>query len=89
MDYRRQAGISEKTLKNDLAAIRFFHKFTGSRNELPDNRDLGIEKTPQGGKDRSWTDEEYQLMMEKAARLGRQDVVLAMKLARWVRAAYS
>ena len=45
---------------------------------------LGIEKTPQGGKDRSWTDEEYQLMMEKAARLGRQDVVLAMKLARQI-----
>jgi site-specific recombinase XerD len=81
VDYRRQAGISEKTLKNDLAAIRFFHQFTGSRNVLPDNRELGMAKTPQGGKDRAWTDEERQLMMEKAIRLGRQDVVDAMELA--------
>ena len=82
VDYRRQAGISEKTLKNDLAAIRFFHQFTGSRNVLPDNRELGMAKTPPGGKDRAWTDEEHRLMMEKAVGLGRQDVVLAMKLAR-------
>ena len=82
VDYRRQAGITEKTLKNDLAAIRFFHQFTGSRNLLPDNRSLGIKKTPQGGKDRAWTAEEYQSMMDKAGKLGRQDVVDAMKLAR-------
>ncbi len=82
VDYRRQAGISEKTLKNDLAAIRFFHQFTGSRNLLPDNRSLGIKKTPQGGRDRAWTVEEYQGMMAKAGTLGRQDVVDALKLAR-------
>ena len=82
VDYRRQAGISEKTLKNDLAAIRFFHQFTGSHNQLPDNKELGLEKTPPGGKDRSWTDEEQKLIMENAAGLGRQDVVLALKLAR-------
>ncbi len=81
-DYRRQAGISEKTLKNDLAAIRFFHQFTGSRNTLPDNRELGMAKTTLGGKDRAWTFEEQTLMMEKAAGLGRQDVVLALKLTR-------
>jgi len=84
VDYRRQEGISEKTLKNDLSAVRFFHQFINSRNELPDNRALGIEKTPEGGKDRAWTDEEYQQMMEKAIKLGRRDVVMAMKLARHV-----
>jgi site-specific recombinase XerD len=82
VDYRRQAGITEKTLKNDLTAIRFFHQFTGSRNELPDNRSLGIEKTLQGVKDRAWTNEEYRLMVEKAVGLGRQDVVLAIRLSR-------
>ncbi len=82
VDYRRQSGISEKTLKNDLAAIRFFHQFTGSHNVLPNNRELGMAKTPPGAKDRAWTDEEQKLMMEKAAGLGRQDVVLALKLAR-------
>jgi len=81
VDYRRQAGISEKTLKNDLAAVRFFHQLTGSRNELPDNRSLGIAKTPPGGKDRAWTDEEHRLMMERAVGLGRQDVVLVLLLA--------
>lgn len=84
VDYRRQAGIAEKTLKNDLSAVRFFHQFTNSRNELPDNRALGIEKTLEGGKDRAWTDEEYQRMIEKAVELGRKDVVMAMKLARQV-----
>ena len=29
VDYRRQVGISEKTLKNDLAAIRFFTSLPG------------------------------------------------------------
>jgi integrase len=82
VDYRRQTGITEKTIKNDLTAIRFFHQFTGSRNLLPDNRSLGIKKTPQGGRDRAWTAEEYQRMMDKAGNLGRQDVVDAMKLAR-------
>ena len=82
VDYRRQTGITEKTIKNDLTAIRFFHQFTGSRNVLPDNRELGIKKTPQGVKDRAWTAEEYQRMMDKAGKLGRQDVVDAMKLAR-------
>jgi site-specific recombinase XerC len=82
VDYRRQMGISEKTLKNDLAAVRYFHQFTRSRNELPDNRALGIAKTPPGGKDRAWTDEECRLMLERAVGLNRQDVVLAIKLAR-------
>jgi site-specific recombinase XerD len=41
VDYRRQAGISEKTLKNDLAAIRFFHQLARSRVVLPDNRLMG------------------------------------------------
>ncbi len=82
VDYRRQAGISEKTLKNDLTAIRFFHQCTGSRNMLPDNRELKIKKTPQGGKDRAWTAEEYQRMLDQAVKLGRQDVVDTMKLAR-------
>ncbi len=82
VDYRRQMGIAEKTLKNDLAAVRFFYQFTGSRNELPDNRSLGIEKTPPGSKDRAWTDEEQKMMLEQAVRLERQDVALAIKLAR-------
>lgn len=69
-------------MKNDLTAIRFFHRLTGSHMVLPDNRSLGMKRTPQGGKDRAWTDEEYQHMMENAVKLGRQDVVEAMKLAR-------
>ena len=59
-----------------------FYQFTGLPYVLPDNRDLGMTKTPSGGKDRAWTEEEHQLMMEQAIRLDCQDVVLAMKLAR-------
>lgn len=82
VEYRRREGTSEKTLKNDLSAVRFFHRFTDSRNELPDNRALGLGQTPAGGKDKSWMEEEYRRMLEKAEKLGRTDVVMAMKLAR-------
>ncbi|MBE0435843.1 MAG: tyrosine-type recombinase/integrase [Methylomicrobium sp.] len=82
VEHRRQGGVSEKTLKNDLAAVRFFHRFANPRHELPDNQLLGLVKTSGGGKDRAWTKNEYQLMMGKAERLGRKDVIMAMKLAR-------
>jgi integrase len=80
--HRRAEGTAEKTIKEDLSAIRFFHRFSGSENELPDNQALGIGKTPFGGKERAWTDREYDAMIAEAERLGRQDVVLAVKIAR-------
>jgi integrase len=80
--HRRAEGTAEKTIKEDLSAIRFFHRFSGSENELPDNQALGIGKTPPGGKERAWTEKEYYDAIAEAERLGRRDVVLAMKIAR-------
>ena len=82
VEHRHAQGVAEKTIKEDLSAIRFFHRFSGSKTKLPDNREFGITKTATDGKDRTWTDKEYNQMMEEAERLGRHDVVLSLRIAR-------
>lgn len=82
IEWRRENGIREKTIKEDLSAIRFFHRYTGARRELAPNEVFGIGRTPQGGVDRAWTQGEYEKMLRLAEKLGRRDVVLTMRLAR-------
>ncbi|MBC7105676.1 MAG: tyrosine-type recombinase/integrase [Firmicutes bacterium] len=80
--YRRESGISEKTLKGDLAAVRFWHnQIPGVRHQLPDNRALGLQKTG-AHEDRAWTDAEYRKLVDLAYRLGRVEIARAMELAR-------
>jgi site-specific recombinase XerC len=82
IEWRRENGIREKTIKEDLSAIRFFHRYTGARRELAPNEAFGIGRTPQGGVDRAWTQGEYEKMLRLAEKLDRRDVVLTMRLAR-------
>jgi integrase len=80
--YRRAAGISEKTIKGDLAAVRFWHaQIPAARFELPDNRALGLARSP-GPEDRAWTDTEYRRLVDLARQLGRTEIARAMELAR-------
>ncbi|WP_018085709.1 tyrosine-type recombinase/integrase [Desulfurispora thermophila] len=83
IEHRRAEGTAEKTIKNDIAAIRFFHRYMDAKYKLPDNKALGLMSTPNGGKDRSWTDREYHKMLKLARTAGREDVVCAMRLARY------
>jgi site-specific recombinase XerC len=84
IDWRRENGITEKTIKQDLSAIRFFHRFAGAGSKLAPNEVLGLGHTPAGKADRAWTPEEYARMLRLAQELNRRDVALTMQLARWM-----
>lgn len=84
IDYRRGNETSEKTIKSDLAAVRFFHRYIeGARFQLSGNEKFGLASTPDGRADRAWSDGEYKKMIALAERLDRPEVALAMRLARY------
>lgn len=87
--HRQQEGLAPKTIKNDLAAIRYLHdQVQNPRFTLSDNRQLQqlhgitLAKTPQVTGDRAWTEREYRDMKGLANALGRSDVADVMTLAR-------
>ncbi len=79
--YLKETGKSPSTIKTDLAGIRFFHELSESRNKLPNNDKLDIEKREIGKLDRSWTEKEYKKAIDIAYSMGRMDVALGMKMA--------
>jgi len=82
--FRRERGIPDRTIKNELAAYRFFWRYV-EKNKLhtvPENKDLGLETARIGKTDRAWSGDEYRMMLSLAKNLGRTDVELALRLAR-------
>lgn len=86
---RKNAGISPKTIKNDLTALRYLHdQIQQPRYVLSDNKELqqqyGIEltKTSQVNGNRAWTADEYQGMMQIAKELRQENVADCLTLAR-------
>lgn len=74
LQHRQDEGLSDKTIKNDLAAIRYLHdllpsaKYQLSTNaQLIDRYDLTLEKTVAVSGDRSWTQGEYEAMLSLLA----------------------
>lgn len=84
IDWRRENGVTEKTIKQDLSAVRFLHRFTGAKNELAPNKVFDLERTSPGGVNRAWTPGEYTGMLGLAQNLNRREVALTMQLARWL-----
>lgn len=83
VNHRRDQDKSEKTIKNDIAALRFYRRYMEDTNrELIDNRGIGLKSTPDGRKDRAWREEEYEKMLKLTRGLNRKDVELAIRLAR-------
>lgn len=68
------------TIKMELSAIRFFHGLTGSKERLPENEKLNLEKRVFGGVERSWNEEELRNAIDLAEKMNRIDVVMALKL---------
>lgn len=77
IQYRQDEGISSKTIKNDLGAIRYMHDLLSnakyklaSNAELKRNYDVHLEKTIAVDGNRAWTEQEYtnmqQLLSEQA-----------------------
>ena len=53
------------------------------RHQLPGNGELLLQRRTFGGVDRSWSREEFQRMLAEALRLGREDYVTILYLARY------
>ena len=64
VSYMQDKGLSASTIKTELAAIRFFHdSMPYTRNTLPTNDDLKLEKRKFGGVDRTWSEIEFGKML--------------------------
>lgn len=70
-EYRQAEGISDKTLKNDLGAIRYLHDMVpnakyelASNQQLKQEYDVYLNKTIAITGDRGWTNSEYKEMQQ-------------------------
>ena len=68
LKFMQSKNLAASTVKTELAAIRFFHdSMPYTRENLPTNDDLNLKRRTFGGVDRTWTNQEYNLMQSKAA----------------------
>jgi len=87
IEHRQQEGVAAKTLKNDLAAIRYLHDMIPrAKHELSDNETLQrtyaltLDKTPAIKGNRAWTEQEYQNMLKLSQTLSEKGSVTAKNI---------
>lgn len=80
IQHRQAEGISPKTLKNDLGAIRYMHDMIPNvKHELSDNKGLKdsfsivLAKTPAVKGNRAWTEREYTDMQRFVQDMAKND----------------
>lgn len=83
----KNRDCSDKYVKNELSAIRFLHnQITGARHELADsllqNKKIGLESTPDGRAQRSWTNTEVRKMWKLAQRTGNPEYAKLIEIMR-------
>ena len=84
LQYMQSKNLAASTVKTELAAIRFFHdSMPYTRETLPTNNELELKKRTFGGVDRTWTQQEYNLMQSRAMITGHKDYVAILSLARY------
>lgn len=84
VEFLRERGCSAAYVKTELSAIRYFHdQIPGAKHKLPGNGALELERRMIGGVDRTWTDREFTLFIDKAEALGYPDYVAVLHLARY------
>lgn len=59
INYMQEKGLSASTIKTNLSAVRFFFDKTNHKYELSDNSKFNLERRQMTGKDRAWSNEEY------------------------------
>jgi site-specific recombinase XerD len=87
---RQNEGKSAAAVKQDLAAIRYFHnQLTKTRNYLGDNKDLtklypefSLEKRRFGGISRRCTESEYKGLVALATSWGKREIATIIQLTR-------
>lgn len=89
VQHRQDNGISTKTIKNDLAAIRYAHdQVARVRFDIPSNADLvakhGIkfDKISQITGNKAWTEQEYKDFRRLATKMGNQKASDILTLCR-------
>ncbi|WP_227013486.1 tyrosine-type recombinase/integrase [Paenibacillus psychroresistens] len=88
--HRQEDGISPKSLKNDLSAIRYMNYHTPKvRQQISDNnglklKGLDLEKTNPKNGDRAWTNQEYSNFKNFAEKLGKDVVSDTLILSRTI-----
>ena len=75
----QENGRSDKYIKTELSAIRFFHNhIPATRHNLSDSRafnhSIGLSSTPDGRADRAWTEKEIEGLKNIANDLGRTEI---------------
>lgn len=80
-DYLKSEGIAVNTILSDLSGIRFFHRLSGAKFELPNNKTLNLSKREIGKEDRSWSVTEISRALQLADKLGRTDISYAIKIS--------
>ena len=84
VEYMQGKGLSASTIKTELAAIRFFHdNMPYTRENLPTNENLELERRTFGGVDRTWDGREYNLMLAVAMKTDHKDYLAILALARY------
>ena len=84
VEYMQDKGMSASTIKTELSAIRFFHdNMPYARYILPSNDELELERRIFGGVDRTWTDNEFNMMLAIAKKMRRNDYIAIFTLARY------
>lgn len=73
-------GKSAQYIDTELSGIRFYHERSGSKNILPDNKVLNLEKRHPKEFDRSFMLEEIKGAYNCADAMGRSDVKAGMRL---------
>lgn len=68
--FQQNKGLTDKYIKNDLSGIRYLHDQANGKHQLSPakefNKKVGLGITPNGRKDRAWTEREYQEIYKKA-----------------------
>lgn len=82
--YLQEQEKSASTIKTDLSAIRFFHDLIpNARYELPGNGDLLLQRRTFGNVDRTWSNGEFERMLDTALAAGKNDYVSVLHLGRF------
>ena len=85
ISYMQERGLAAATIKTNLSGIRFWHdQVPGAKYRLPKNDAYDLERREFGGKDRTWSGEEFDRMLKVCRRTGHADYESCIILARYL-----
>ncbi len=82
--YMQEKGLAASTIKTDLAAIRFWHdQIPGARYSLPGNEEYDLERRSFGKVDRTWSQSEFDKLIQICRKSNHFDYLGCLKMARY------